>query len=126
PSQYLASAPGPAGGDSTIVAKPSGGTPPATPGAASPATGATGVTTTPSLTWSASGATSYDVSFGTGNPPPQVSTGQASASYTPPTLANSTTYFWKIVARNSTGTTAGPVWSFTTVGGVYDALARSE
>jgi hypothetical protein len=41
-------------------------------------------------------------------------TGQASASYTPAALANSTAYFWQVVARNSTGTTTGPVWSFTT------------
>jgi len=32
----------------------------------------------------------------------------------PPVLANSTTYFWQIVAHNSVGATTGPVWSFTT------------
>src|SRR5205085_596202 len=88
--------------------------PPAAPGTPSPAPGATGVATTPTLTWSASGATSYDVSFGTANPPPVVSGSQASASYAPAPLANSTTYFWQIVARNTNGTTAGPVWSFST------------
>src|SRR5262249_50380737 len=56
----------------------------------------------------------YDVKFGTANPPPQVSTAQASASYSPGTLQNSRQYFWQIVAHNNTGTTTGPVWSFTT------------
>ncbi len=87
---------------------------PGTPSTPSPASGATGVSTAPTLTWSATNATSYDVKFGTANPPTQVSTGQASASYTPPALANSTTYFWQIVANNSAGSTAGSVWSFTT------------
>ena len=35
----------------------------------SPANGATGVTTTATLGWSATNATSYDVSFGSTNPP---------------------------------------------------------
>ena len=91
-----------------------GGTPPAAPASPSPANTATGVSITPSLTWTASGATSYDVKFGTVNPPPQVSTGQAAASYSPGTLANSHTYFWQIVANNATGSTPGPIWSFTT------------
>jgi phosphatidylserine/phosphatidylglycerophosphate/cardiolipin synthase-like enzyme/regulation of enolase protein 1 (concanavalin A-like superfamily) len=88
--------------------------PPSAPGTPSPVNGATGVSATPTLTWSASGATAYDVSFGTTNPPPQVSTDQAAASYSPGALADSTIYFWQITAKNSTGTTAGPVWSFTT------------
>jgi hypothetical protein len=80
-----------------------------------PSNGATGVATNATLTWSGSGASSYDVNFGTSNPPPQVSSAQAAGSYTPSTLANNTTYFWQVVARNSAGTTTGPVWSFTTV-----------
>ena len=49
------------------------------------------MSTTPTLTWSSTGATSYDVKFGTTNPPPQVSTGQTAASYAPATLPTSTT-----------------------------------
>ena len=30
-------------------------------------------------------------------------------------LANGTKYYWQVAARNEAGTTAGPVWSFTTV-----------
>jgi len=72
------------------------------------------VSTNPTLTWSASGATTYDVKFGTSSTPPTVASNQASAAYTPAPLANSTTYFWQIVAKNSVGSTTGPVWSFTT------------
>jgi regulation of enolase protein 1 (concanavalin A-like superfamily) len=103
--------------DNVAVTTPTPPPPPAVPGTPSsptPASGATGVSTSPTLTWASSGATTYDVKFGTSNPPPQVSTNQPAASYAPSTLATSTNYFWQIVARNSTGTTAGPVWSFTT------------
>jgi len=48
-----------------------------------PVNGVTGVALGSSLTWTAANATSYDVKFGTTNPPPQVATAQASASYAP-------------------------------------------
>ncbi len=95
----------------TTASAPSAPGAPATP---NPASAASGVGTTPTLTWSSSGATSYDVQFGTSNPPTPVTTGQTAASYTPASLANATTYFWRIVAHNASGTTPGPIWSFTT------------
>ncbi|HKT81070.1 MAG TPA: phospholipase D-like domain-containing protein, partial [Vicinamibacterales bacterium] len=102
--------------DNVTVSGVSNPGPPGTPGSPSPANNATGVSTSQTLTWSASNATSYDVRFGTSNPPPQVSSSQPAASYTP-SLSASTTYFWQIVARNSGGSTTGPVWTFTTGGG---------
>jgi hypothetical protein len=102
--------------DSVAITGGSGGSAPGTPATPSPANGATNVSTSPTLTWSSSGATTYDVKFGTANPPPQVTTGQGPASYSPPALTSSTPYFWQIVAHNSIGTTTGPVWSFTTAG----------
>src|SRR5690606_26439856 len=104
PATYVDAAPGPVSNDTTIVPKPGGGTPtpPATPGSPQPANGAT-VGTSVTLTWSAAGATSYDVRFGTANPPPAVSTNQAAASYTPSGLQANRTYFWQIVARNAQG-----------------------
>ncbi len=87
---------------------------PGMPGSPTPSNGATGIGTTPSLSWTSTGATTWDVSFGTSNPPPVAASNQTTATYTPPALANGTQYFWQIVARNSAGTTTGPVWSFTT------------
>jgi PKD domain len=88
---------------------------PGTPGSPTPANGATGVSTTPTLTWTATGATGYDVLFGTANPPPLVSSNQTATSFAlGSALTSNTTYFWQVVARNSAGTAAGPIWSFTT------------
>ena len=101
-------------------------TPPAVPDSPSPANGATDVSTSAVLTWSAAGATSYDVSFGPATPPPQVATGQTSASYpTAGTTIAGATYFWRIAARNAVGATPGPVWSFTTAGGPPGAFGKS-
>jgi PKD repeat protein len=88
--------------------------PPAAPSSPTPANGATAISTAASLTWSAIGATSYDVSFGTTNPPATVATALTTASYRPASMNAGTTYYWRILARNSAGTTTGPVWSFTT------------
>jgi len=98
----------------TIAAPPP---PPAAPAGPSPASGSAGVAQSAGLTWAASaGASTYDVAFGTTSSPPVVSAGQAATSYTPPAaLAYATTYYWQITAKGTGGSTAGPVWSFTTV-----------
>jgi hypothetical protein len=99
----------------TFTTAPAGPPPPGAPSSPAPADGATGVSTAPTLAWSSSGATAYDVKFGTVTPPTTtVSSGQSAASYSPAGLANDTTYYWQIVATNTSGSTAGPVWSFTT------------
>jgi phosphatidylserine/phosphatidylglycerophosphate/cardiolipin synthase-like enzyme len=124
PSAFATNPPGPVSNDTTIVPKPGGPPPPAlpeVPGSPSPANGATGVATTASLGWTSAGATSFDVRFGTSNPPPQVAAGVASPAYSP-TLAANTNYLWQIVARNAQGTTTGPVWSFSTAGSAPPAL----
>src|SRR6202011_6021733 len=64
--------------------------PPSAPASPSPAAGATGVATNSTLTWSSAGASTYDVKFGTTNTPPQVTTGQAAASYAPGMAASTT------------------------------------
>lgn len=96
----------------TIAASPPVPDAPNTP---SPSNGASGVSLTPALTWVANGATTYDVYFGTASNPPLLVSAQSGATYGPSTLANSMVYYWKIVARNATGTTTGPIWSFTTL-----------
>ena len=90
-------------------------TAPATPTLSSPASGATGVATSTTLSWGVvSGATSYDVYFGTATAPAfhQNVTGTSLAVSG---LANSTTYYWYVRAKNSCGTSAAPATrSFTT------------
>ena len=82
----------------------------------SPATGATGVSLTPTLTWmGGAGATSHDVYFGATSPPPFVRN-TTGTSYSPRTLVTSKSHDWRIVAKNSSGTTSSPIWSFQTGG----------
>jgi len=90
------------------------GQPPSTPTNPAPADGATNASTSATLTWSATGATSYTVNFGTENPPPPVAANLTVASYQPGWLNANTSYYWQIIAVNSAGTTAGPVWTFST------------
>lgn len=97
---------------------------PNAPSSPSPADFATGQSTAPTLSWTCSdpdaGDTlNYDVYFGAVNPPTTiVSSNQSATSLARSGLANSTTYFWKITARDNHGsTTAGPVWCFTTASG---------
>lgn len=71
------------------------------------------------LTWQAStGATGYDVYFGTTNPPTTiVSTNQTSTSYSYSANAYNTTYYWKVVAKNGSFTreATGSPWNFRTI-----------
>ena len=58
----------------------------------------------------------YDVYFGTTNPPSLVNAGQTSTTYDLGTMEFGTIYYWQIVATDSEGeSTQGPIWSFTTV-----------
>jgi endonuclease/exonuclease/phosphatase family metal-dependent hydrolase len=89
--------------------------PPSLPSNPSPASGSTGVAINTALSWSASSnASSYDVAFGTTSTPPTVSAAQGGTTYQPAALSYSQTYYWRITARGAGGTTAGPIWSFTT------------
>jgi len=93
--------------------------PPNTPSNPSPADGATSVDTGANLSWTGGDpdvgdTVTYDVYFGTTNPPPIVSTNQIGTTYDP-SLSYSTTYYWQIVAEDNNGaSTDGPIWSFTT------------
>jgi len=80
----------------------------------SPANSATDVSITADLSWTAgSGATSRDVYFGTTSPGDSKGN-QTETTYDPGTMANDTTYYWRIDEKNTAGTTTGVVWSFTT------------
>ncbi|MFC1725382.1 hypothetical protein ACFL4T_07120 [candidate division KSB1 bacterium] len=86
----------------------------------SPADGASNISISSDLSWTGDGLSgttvTYDIYFGTANPPPLVQSDNAAASYDPGSLSYSTAYFWKIVAKNDAAglSTAGSVWSFTT------------
>ena len=87
----------------------------------SPPDKATQVSLIPALRWRGGNlfldnTLTYDVYFGTSSPPPLVSPNQSGTTYIPGMLNYSSTYYWRVVSRNSSGTeTPGPIWSFTTV-----------
>ena len=89
--------------------------PPGQASSPSPAIGATGVSITTTLSWTADpNATLHDVYFGTVSPG-TFQNSQTGTTFNPGTLASSTTYYWRIDEKNAGGTTTGTVWSFTTV-----------
>src|SRR6478736_1524385 len=89
--------------------------PPAQVTACSPANNATAVPTASVLSWAAPArAQRYDVFVGTALPVARVSTDQTATSYQPSVLSSGTNYLWRVDAKNQSGTTTGPVWSFTT------------
>lgn len=67
------------------------------------------------LSWTAGArATSYDVYFGTSNPPPFI-LNKTDTTFDPGTMAVGTKYYWRIDEVNGWGKTTGRVWSFTTM-----------
>lgn len=92
-------------------------TAPSCPTLSSPANAATGVAVAPTLSWAASaGADSYDVYFGTTADPTTLVGNVTTTNYTgSTTLALNTTYYWKVVPKNTVGSATGcTVYSFTT------------
>jgi hypothetical protein len=78
-----------------------------------PADQAVKVSNTPVLVWTvAPWATSYDVYFGTTNPPTHV-TNVTSTSFAPGTLANGGTFYWRVVAKAGSITATSQTRSFT-------------
>ncbi|MBZ0108078.1 MAG: FG-GAP-like repeat-containing protein [Candidatus Scalindua rubra] len=95
--------------------------PPDVPSSPSPVLGAIDISTSTNLSWTGgdpdpTDTVTYDVYLDTVNSPlNKVADNQADTSYSVSGLAYSTTFYWKIVARDSQGAeTEGPVWSFTT------------
>jgi len=57
----------------------------------------------------------YDIYFGTTNPPPKIVDNQSETTYNPGIMNYSTKYYWKIIAwDNHSANTTGPIWDFTT------------
>jgi hypothetical protein len=90
--------------------------PPSAPVLFTPANNAINVSRTPTLDWSTStGAASYDVYLGTSSSP-AFYTNTASTSFSVSAPLNlATKYYWRVVAKNSGGSTSSSTFSFTTV-----------
>lgn len=87
---------------------------PVAPGSPSPGDGEALVLLNPTLGWSASDASSFDVYFGTTTNPPFLGT-TAETHYSLSGLIPDTLYRWQIRARNACGNVSvSPVWSFRT------------
>ena len=94
----------------------------------SPRKSAQGVSVGVTLSWEDSGgARSYDVYFGTSDPPAFIRN-QTGTTYDPPgDLSHAAIYYWRIDPRNGAGVTTGGVWSFATITGIseYDLVVDS-
>ena len=101
--------------------------PPPAPTLSSPVDGATGVSTSPTLSWNASsGATSYTVQVSTSSAFTTFAynvSGITSTSTSVSGLAASTVYYWRVNATNAGGTSAfSATSSFTTAAGSPPAV----
>lgn len=92
-----------------------------------PAAGATNVSVTPVLFWSAStNASAYDLYFGTTSNPPLLVSDLTTTSSSVPQLENGTTYYWRVLAKvacDPARNLSTAVRSFTTRG---DCVAPSQ
>jgi hypothetical protein len=59
-------------------------------------------------------STSYDLYWGTTNPPTNRVRSLSSTSYTLRGLNHGTRYYWKVESHSLTATVKGPTWSFNT------------
>jgi hypothetical protein len=81
----------------------------------SPSSGTADIGVTTDLSWTAgSGATSHLVYFGTVSPGTYQGE-QTGNTFDTGTMANNTTYYWRVDEKNASGTTTGDAWNFTTI-----------
>lgn len=63
------------------------------------------------VAWQAESSDRFDVFFGTSPSPPLVSSNQSGQTWLLPPLTAGVTYYWRVVAKNTFGTTSSPVWT---------------
>ncbi len=96
--------------------------PPSAPSIPSPSNNAPDQPTSLTLSWSCSDPDGdnlkYDVYFGTSsNPTTTIETDQISTSISRSGLTANKKYYWKVLAKDQSLSTASPVWNFTTAAG---------
>lgn len=104
----------------SVNAVPTPNTPPNAAVSPNPADSAENIAVNTNLSWmNGGGAASYEVFFGTDNPPTNIVNGEevTTSSYDlTEVLEFNSTYYWNINAINDFGNAEGPIWSFTTAG----------
>jgi len=106
--------------DETVMARiTDNNNPPNAPSDPEPSDGETDVDVNSDLSWTCSDPDddilTYDVYFGTSNPPQLMVNNQTGNYYDPGTMEVDTQYFWKIIAWDPYGTfNTSSIWSFTT------------
>ena len=106
---------------------------PIAPNSPSPSDTATGVPVSTALDWSGGDpdgdAVTYDVYLEAGDSSPDILICDdiSVSTCTPPSqLSNTTLYYWRVVSTDDRGgVTAGPTWSFTTLGDSGTIMSRS-
>ena len=98
-----------------------GNHPPSIPANPSPANNASEQSLDITLSWQCSDPDGdnlvFDLYWGVGSTPNIVSTNITQTSYNPGQLQQSTTYFWKVIAKDNSGhSTSSPVWNYRTIG----------
>ena len=93
--------------------------PPTTPTSPNPSNGATGVPTSPSLSWSCydpeGGTVGYDVYYGTSTSTMSNHVSGSGTSTSLSGLSSGQTYYWRVIAYDpQNNSTTGPIWHFTT------------
>ena len=96
--------------------------PPELPSNPVPSDESTGISISTLLEWECTDPENdpltFDIYFGTNNPPSIAETNHNGFTYDPGTLAQSTQYYWKVVAKDDQGNqTDGVIWTFATTGG---------
>jgi hypothetical protein len=61
----------------------------------------------------------YDLAFGTSNPPPVVGKNLTNPVYDPGTLDEGARYYWSVNVSDGISTTVGMTWRFTAVESEY-------